>query len=144
MAASPVPSRSGQGSRCRGDEGSVVATAPLLGLTFVMFLLVVQISLWFYGRMAITAAAQHGLDAARISHDDANGNPDLIAQAAGEQVVDEFMSQIGGVDGYTPTVDVEPDEVTVTVSADAFELLVGLPLPSMTVELTASREQVVG
>lgn len=139
----PLLSSQGQRQR-RGDEGSLVATAPLLGLTFILFLLVVQISLWFYGRMAITAAAQHGLDAARINHDEANGDPDVIAQAAGEGVVDEFMSQVGGVDNYTPTVDVEPDEVTVTVDADPFELLAGMPLPSMTVELTASREQVVG
>jgi hypothetical protein len=117
------------------DRGAVAATALMIPLTFLLFLLVIQISLWFYGRMAVGAAAQHGLEEARV----ASGTP-----ASGEAIVRQFLDQVGGVEGYElATVSEEDGEVTVLIEADPHVLLDAMPMPALTVEVSATKEQVV-
>lgn len=120
--------------RARDERGSIVATVPLIGATFLLFLLVVQISLWFFGRMVIAGAAQHGLDAARLEG---------AELSSGEQVVDEFISQTWGVDSYQREVTEDGGRVEVVVRAQPLRVVEVFPLPSMTVAASGPREQVV-
>lgn len=126
----------GTGLRCRRDDrGVVAATALMVPLALLLFLMVIQVSLWFYGRMTIAAAAQHGLEQARVE----SGTPD-----DGEAIVEQFLDQVGGVANYdSPTVTEVDGEVSVAVSADPVVLLAGMPMPGLTVEVSASKEQVV-
>lgn len=130
----------------RDDRGVAVAAAPLIGITILLTVMVVQVSLWFFGRMVVTDAAQHSLDAARVVHE-----TDAEAIADGERIGDAFLEQMGGLDdGTDPTVDVQivpaaGDRVivNVVVQAEATEVLPGFPMPSLRVERSASQEQVV-
>lgn len=107
----------------------------MIPLTMILFMMVIQVSLWFHARMTIAAAAQHGLEQARVEQ----GTP-----ADGEAIVHEFLDQVGGVEDYELVPITEEDgEVTVSLEADPVVLLNGFPMPSMTVSVSATKEQVV-
>ena len=117
-----------------GDRGSIAANTAVLLAVVPLFFLVVQASLWFYGRTVMGAAAQHGLDAARVQDGTA---------AAGEAIVDEFLAQVGGIDGYTRTVERTETTVTVTIQAEPIPVLPFVEPPLVTVELEGPVERVV-
>lgn len=93
-----------------------VAVVPAVA---TLFFLVIQISLWFYGRSVTTAAAEHGLNAARV-HRGAEQGAD---HRAGEVAVEEFIDQVGGVGSHSVTVDQRGATVTVTIHADPITVL---------------------
>jgi hypothetical protein len=84
-----------------------------------LFFFVVQVSLWFYGRQATTAAAEHGLDAARV-YQGAGAGADV---GAGASTVDEFFAQIGGVDSHSTDISQADGVVTVHISAQPISVL---------------------
>jgi hypothetical protein len=121
-------------ARDRDDRGAIAANVAVLLAVVPLFFLVVQASLWFYGRTVMGAAAQHGLDAARVE----NGT-----EASGQAVVDQFLGQVGGVDGYSRVVDRTESDVTVTIQAEPIPVLPFVQPPLITVELEAPVERVV-
>jgi hypothetical protein len=104
--------------------------------TLALLFLVIQVSLWFYGRTVATAAAQHGLDAARV----VGGN-----ESAGEDTVIQFVDQVGGLEVSSVSVDFSSGGtvVTVTVVGDVVSVLPSFVAP-ITVTLEAPVERVVG
>lgn len=104
--------------RRRDDRGGVATTAIILPGAFILLLLVLQIGLWFYGHTLATSAAQHGLDAARVE----NGT-----EAAGEEVIDQFVDQMGGgLEVTEREVERTAAYVTVHIEADAPFILPGV------------------
>jgi hypothetical protein len=107
-----------------------------------LFLFLVQLSLWLYGRSVVVAAAQHGLDAARTADPDAAG----AARADAAVAVGEFLAQTGGLEEGASDVTVTgtATEVTVTVEARAVTVL-DLVEGNWTISVTMSGpiEQVV-
>jgi hypothetical protein len=116
------------------DRGAIAANTAILLATVPLFFLVVQASLWFYGRTVMGSAAQHGLDAARVQDGSA---------AAGEAIVDEFLAQVGGLDGHTRTVVRTATTVTVTIQAEPIPVLPFVEPPLVTVQLEGPVERVV-
>jgi hypothetical protein len=99
----------------------------------LLFFVVIQMSLLYYGESVATTAAQHGVDAARVQDSTA---------AAGRRAVDEFVDQAGGIEVTGVDVDRGADEVTVTVDANPLEVLPGFPF-KISATLSAPVEQVV-
>jgi hypothetical protein len=94
-----------------------------------LFFLVIQVTLWFYGRQVTTAAAEHGLDAARV-YQGAGAGADT---GAGASTVDEFFAQIGGVESHTTDVSQAAGVVTVHITAQPITVL---PFFSQAIDVT--------
>jgi hypothetical protein len=94
-------------------------------MVLTLFFLAVQVSLWFYGRSVTTAAAEHGLDAARV-YQGPGGGADA---AAGEATVNEFYDQVGGVASHTVAIEQVGGQVQVTIQADPISVLPWLDPP---------------
>lgn len=106
-------------------SASVAVVPAVVGL----FFLAIQVSLWFYGRSVTVAAAEHGLDAARV-YQGPDGGADA---AAGRTTVDEFYDQVGGVDSHTVSVDEVGGRVVLTIHADPITVL---PFFSAPIDIT--------
>jgi hypothetical protein len=98
-------------------------------MVVTLFFLAVQVSLWFYGRSVTTAAAEHGLDAARV-YRGPGGSADA---AAGQATVDEFYAQVGGVESHTVSVAESGGQVTLTIQAEPINVL---PWFSQSIDVT--------
>lgn len=115
--------------RRRTDRGAVSASVAVVPAVVGLFFFAVQVSLWFYARMVATAAAEHGLDAARV-YQGPDGGADL---AAGRQTVDEFIEQVDGVESYTVSVQQTGGAVVLTIHAQPVNVL---PFFDHTVDVT--------
>jgi hypothetical protein len=94
-------------------------------MVLTLFFLAIQVSLWFYGRQVTTAAAEHGLDAARVYRGPGGG-----ADAdAGRATVDEFYDQIGGVESHSVAIDEAGGQVRLTIHAQPISVLPWLDRP---------------
>lgn len=102
------------------DDRGVAAHVAVVPTVVMLFFFTVQLCLWFYGREVATAAAQHGLDTARVSEGSA---------AAGEATAREFIGQVGGLRLRSVAVDRTDAEVSVTVRADAIPVLPFIDAP---------------
>jgi hypothetical protein len=101
-----------------------------------LFFFVVQTSLWFYARSVATAAAQHGLDAARVEEG---------SEADGQQTIDQFIGQIGGLDVQRVSVDRGAEEATVTIQGEPVTVLPYFDAPiEVTLEAPVERVPEVG
>jgi hypothetical protein len=107
-------------ARRRDDRGALSASIAVLPVVLMLFFAVVQISLWFYGRSVATTAARHGLDAARVETGTAS---DGIATA------NQFIDQVGGIDGVTVRASRSDTQVEVTVDAHPITLLPFFDVP---------------
>ncbi len=94
-----------------------------------LFFLVIQVSLWFYGRQVATAAAEHGLDAARV-YRSAGAGADTGAGAA---TIDAFFAQIGGVESHSTDISQGGGVVTVHITAQPVTVL---PFFSQSIDVT--------
>ncbi len=127
------PGRRSGPQRGGGNRGSttvefVLATA----LMVLLLMVVVQFALYFHTRAAVTTAARHGLDQARI----VNGT---TADAIG--ATDQFLDQAaGGLQNRGVIASRTADTATVTVHGDVVSVVPGLHLPlSVTVEAPVER-----
>jgi Flp pilus assembly protein TadG len=116
------------------DSGAAAAGTAVVGPMLLLFFLVVQASLWFYGRTVLTSAAHHGLDAARVQEGTA---------ADGEDMAGQFLDHIGGLDSYAVAVTRGEEEVSVTVDGSAITILPFLDPPHLSVVLSGPVERVV-
>ena len=105
--------------RRRTDDGAVSASVAVVPAVVGLFFLAIQVSLWFYGRSVATAAAEHGLDAARV-YQGPDGGADA---AAGRATVDEFFDQVGGVDSHTVAITESGGQVVLTIHAEPVSVL---------------------
>jgi hypothetical protein len=122
--------------RRRDDDGAVSASVAVVPAVVGLFFLAIQVSLWFYGRSVATAAAEHGLDAARV-YQGADGGADA---AAGTTTVDEFFDQVGGVESHTVAVDEAAGLVRLTIHAEPISVLPFFAQPiDVTVEAPLER-----
>ena len=117
----------------RDERGAVTAHVAVVPAVVALFFLVVQVGLWFHGRTVATAAAQHGLETARVAHGSAG---------AGEATVHEFVGQVGGVELRSVSVQRSVTEVTVTVNGDAVTVLPFFDVP-ITVTVEGPVERIV-
>ena len=119
--------------RVREDRGAIAASVAVVPIIMTVLLTVVQVSLWYYGRAVATAAAQHGLDAARVEE----GTP-----AAGEAMAADFLDQTGGLDPSAIHAERTPVEATITIDGHVATLVPLFDVP-VHVSLTAPVERVV-
>jgi hypothetical protein len=103
----------------------VSASVAVVPAVVMVFFLAIQVSLWFYGRSVTTAAAEHGLDAARV-YRGADGGADA---AAGRATVDEFYEQVGGVESHTVAIAEADGQVTLTIHAAPISVLPWIARP---------------
>lgn len=103
----------------RDDDGAVSASVAVVPAVVGLFFLAIQVSLWFYGRSVATAAAEHGLDAARV-YQGPGGGADT---AGGRTTVDEFFAQVGGVESHTVAVHEDAGQVVLTIHAEPISVL---------------------
>lgn len=97
----------------------------------IVLLTILQAAIWYYGQSVATAAAQHGLDAARVPSG---------SSAAGEATVEQFVDQVGGLGLTDVVVDRSPDEVSVTVAGEVQALVPFFAVPvSVTLETPVER-----
>jgi hypothetical protein len=119
-------------ARARGDRGGVTANVAILPTVFTLFFLIIQISLWYHGRSVATAAAHHALESARVLNGTAGD---------GEAAANQFVGEVGGIDGFTVHAVRGADDVTVHVEADALSV-VPLFQKHIVVDLEAPAEEV--
>ena len=103
-------------------------------ILMIVLLTVLQIAIWYHGQSVATAAAQHGLDAARVPSG---------TSAAGEATVEQFVDQVGGLGLTDVTVDRTAEEVSVTVNGDVQALVPFFSVP-VSVTLDGPVERIVG
>jgi hypothetical protein len=120
-------------ARARGDRGAIAASVAVVPIIMGVLLTVVQVSLWYYGRAVGTAAAQHGLDAARVEDG---------TEAAGEAMAGQFLAQTGGLDASSIEVVRTPEEATITIDGNVATLVPLFEVP-VHVSLSAPVERVV-
>jgi hypothetical protein len=92
----------------------------VLPAVLALFLAVVQISLWFYGRSVATTAARHGLDAVRV---ETGTTGDGVATA------DQFIGQVGGIRSASVDATRTVTDAEVTVRGDAITVLPFFDVP---------------
>ncbi len=124
----------GPAARDRGDRGAVAASVVVVPILMTVLLTVLQIAIWYHGQSVATAAAQHGLDAARV--------PSGTSEA-GKATVRQFVDQVGGL-GLTDdvVVDRSAEEVSVTVRGEVQSLVPFFSVP-VSVTLDAPVERIV-
>jgi hypothetical protein len=98
----------------------------IMPVVMLLFLLVVQVCLWYYGRVVAYGAAQHGLEAAR-GYD---GDPQTA-----EDVVRQFLDQVGGLRLESVTVERDGGHATVVIDAEAVDVV-----PFLEPHITVRRE----
>jgi hypothetical protein len=119
--------------RARDDRGALSANVWAVQLAVLVLFAVVQVSLWFYGRAVATAAAQHGLDSARV----ATGS-----ESAAITTVNQFLAQVGGLDLTSVEVQRSATEVTVAIDGEVPSVVPFFDVP-VTVSLSAPVERIV-
>jgi TadE-like protein len=102
------------GARRRDDRGALSASVAVLPAVLMLFFAVVQISLWFYGRSVATTAARHGVDAARV---------ETGTLSDGIATTNQFLDQVGGIDGSSVMGHRTATEAEITVVADPITVL---------------------
>lgn len=107
-----------------------VVVVPIL---MTVLLTVLQVAIWYHGQSVATAAAQHGLDAARVP----SGTSD-----AGRTTVEQFVDQVGGLGITDVVVDRSAVEVSVTVRGRVQALVPFFTVP-VSVTLEAPVERIV-
>lgn len=121
----------------RRDRGSATVefalAAPLAGL---LLMLIVQFAMWAHATHIAQAAANSGVQTARIYGGSA---------ASGEDTTQTVLDQLAGstLTGASVTVTRTATDATVTVDGTAIAVLPGLSLPVHT-SVTAPRERVPG
>jgi hypothetical protein len=123
-----VPSR----RSFRRDDRGVAASVAIVPAVVLLFFGTIQLCLWFYGREVATAAAQHGLDMARVTEGTAG---------EGDRAAREFLDQVGGLDLQSVSVARGEDEVVVTIVAMPVQLAPWV-VPDITVTITGPVERV--
>lgn len=122
--------------RLPDDRGAVAASAVVMVWALLLFFLIVQATLWFYGRAALTSAAHHGLEAARVT-EGSEGDGDAIAE--------QFLAAVSGLEEHrVEEVDVGEDQVTVELWGRAHQIMPAVGdfvLPDLTVRLVGPRER---
>jgi TadE-like protein len=111
----------------------MAASVVVVPILMTVLLTVLQIAIWYYGQSVATAAAQHGLDAARVPSGTA---------AAGEATVEQFVDQVGGLDISGVQVARSTDAVSVTVQGEVQSLVPFFAVP-VSVTLDAPVERIV-
>jgi hypothetical protein len=119
--------------RARDDRGAIAANVAVVPIIMGVLLTVVQVSLWYYGRAVATAAAQHGLDAARVEDG---------TEAAGESTAGDFLAQTGGLDATDIDAERTAEVATITIDGQVATVMPFFGVP-VHVSLTAPVERVV-
>jgi hypothetical protein len=102
------------GDTDRDDGGAISTHVAIMPVVMLLLFLVVQVCLWYYGRVIAYGAAQHGLEAARAYDSD----PQL-----GEDFVRQFIRQSGGLEIESIEVDRTATHATVEIHAEALDVL---------------------
>lgn len=121
----------------RDDAGAASVNVAVVPMVVTLFFLAVQVSLWFYGRQVTTAAAEHGLDAARVYRGPGGG----ADAGAGQATVDEFYAQVGGVESHSVTIAEAGGQITLTIHAEPISVLPWFD-PAIDVTMEAPREEI--
>jgi Flp pilus assembly protein TadG len=123
--------------RGRRDRGSATVeltlAAPLAGF---LLMLVVQFAMWAHATHIAQAAANAGVQAARV-HGGSVASGEDTTHAVLDQLAGSTLSEAG------VTVDRTATDATVTIDGTAAAVLPGLSLPVHT-SVTAPREQIPG
>jgi hypothetical protein len=98
----------------RDERGAVAPHVVILPIAMAMLFLVVQVSLWYYGRVVAYGAAQHGLEAARAYDGD---------EEMAEGFVHQFLDQVGGLDVESVIVERDDTQARVRIEARALDVL---------------------
>jgi hypothetical protein len=98
----------------------------IMPVVMLLLLLVIQVCLWYYGRVVAYGAAQHGLEAAR-GYD---GDPQVA-----EDVVRQFLDQVGGLRLESITIDRDDERAVVVIEAEAVDVV-----PFVEPHITVRRE----
>lgn len=98
----------------RDDSGAISTHVAIMPVVMLLLFLVVQVCLWYYGRVIAYGAAQHGLEAARAYDGDAE---------LGEDFVRQFVRQTGGLELDSVEVDRTETEATVVIDAQALDVM---------------------
>lgn len=117
--------RGGVGRR-RDDRGAVSTHVAIMPVVMLLLLLVVQVCLWYYGRVVAYGAAQHGLEAARSF----DGDTELA-----EDFVRQFAGQVGGLDVRSVEVARTGAHATVEIDAEAVDIV-----PFLDANITVQRQ----
>ncbi|HWL41770.1 MAG TPA: TadE/TadG family type IV pilus assembly protein [Ilumatobacter sp.] len=121
-------------ARWRDDRGSASVEFVLCAAAVVLlFLLVIQVGVWYHSRAVAQTAARHGLDHVRTL----NGSTD-----AGVAAANEFLDQAGGglsSRDVSATRDIE--ESTVTVTGNVVSILPGVSF-NVSVTVNAPTERI--
>jgi TadE-like protein len=104
----------------------VSTSVAIMPVVVMLLFLVVQVCLWYYGRVVAYGAAQHGLEAARAYDGDAR---------LGEDFVRQFLRQSGGVEVESITVERTRDRATVVIEGAVLDVL-----PFVDPHITVRRE----
>jgi Flp pilus assembly protein TadG len=123
----------GPAARVRGDRGAVAVSVVVVPIFMTVLFTVLQIAIWYHGQSVATAAAQHGLDAARVPSG---------TTAAGEATVQQFVDQVGGLGVTDVVVERSAEEVSVTVRGEVQSLVPFFSVP-VSVTLDAPVERIV-
>jgi hypothetical protein len=120
-----------RGDGRRGDRGGVSAQVAIVPAAAALLFFTVQVSLWFHARSVATAAAQHGLDATRVEEG---------SEGAGRSTVNQFVSQVGGFDVESLTVNRGAETATVTIRGQPTVVLPYFSVPiNVTLEAPVER-----
>lgn len=102
-------------SRGRSDDRGAVSThVAIMPVVMLLLFLVVQVCLWYYGRVIAYGAAQHGLEAARAY----DGDPEL-----GEDFARQFIRQTGGLHVDSVEVELTSTHAVVEIRAEALDVM---------------------
>lgn len=104
----------------------------ILPIVMALLFLVVQVCLWYYGRVIAYGAAQHGLEAARAWDGD---------EGTAEEFVNQFLDQVGGLDVESVTVERTATHARVRIEGRALDVLPWVD-PHISVEREAQIEDV--
>ena len=121
-------------TRQRGS--ATVETAIAAPLAVFLLLLVVQYAMWAHATHIAQAAANTGVQAARVHQG---------SQQAGRTDTQAVLDQIAGnvLTGTSVTVDITATDATVTVTGHAMAVIPGLAVP-VHASVTAPRELIPG
>ena len=114
--------------RLRTDQrGDLTLELSVIFPALVLFIfLSVQVGLWWHGRQVAEAAAQEAVEAAQVEG---------ATDQDGADAAVWFLTQAGFMTGITIEVTRDGDNVTATVSGDAFDII---PLGSWPITATAT------
>jgi hypothetical protein len=101
-------------ARARDERGAVAPHVVIMPVAMALLFLVVQVSLWYYGRVVAYGAAQHALEAARAY----DGDEDMATDFA-----NQFLDQVGGLDVESVTVERTDTHARVQIEAQAMDIL---------------------